>query len=238
MSNHKTPLTELERKGLEAHGLGRYIGKPSQLADAFRQGVAWALANTPPAQPAPAQHPWVGLTDAEILADDTLRHYFGLNGGAGPVSDKGKKIIALIEAKLRGRNAAPVQDTVAFKQFLSDVHTAAGLVTHGEQCKALGERLGEGVMRYTATPPAAQVQEPVAWRAWFDADNGARWLFTLWPEEERLDVKWEPLYIAAQRQWVGLTEEELDGIYAANGGTRTRKQIAAAIEAKLKGKNT
>jgi hypothetical protein len=54
---------------------------------------------------------------------------------------------------------APVQDTVAFKQFLSDVHTAAGLVTHGKQCKALGERLGEGVMRYTATPPAAQVQE-------------------------------------------------------------------------------
>jgi len=27
-------------------------------------------------------------------------------------------------------------DPVAFKQFLSDVHTAAGLVTHGRQCKA------------------------------------------------------------------------------------------------------
>ena len=43
MSNHKTPVTELERKGLVAHGLGRCIGKPSQLADVFRQGVAWAL---------------------------------------------------------------------------------------------------------------------------------------------------------------------------------------------------
>lgn len=31
MSNHKTPLTEIEREGLIAHGLGRYIGKPSQL---------------------------------------------------------------------------------------------------------------------------------------------------------------------------------------------------------------
>jgi hypothetical protein len=40
-----------------------------------------------------------------------------------------------------------------------------------------------------------------------------------------------------QRTWVGLTDEELNGIYAANGGTRTRKQIAAAIEAKLKQKN-
>ena len=59
---------------------------------------AWQAA-TPP-----AQHPWVGLTDAEILADDTLRHYFGLNGGAGPVSDKGEKIIALIEAKLKEKN--------------------------------------------------------------------------------------------------------------------------------------
>lgn len=42
MSNHKTPLTSIEREGLIAHGLGRYIGKPSQLADVFRQGVAWA----------------------------------------------------------------------------------------------------------------------------------------------------------------------------------------------------
>jgi chromosome segregation ATPase len=40
-------------------------------------------------------------------------------------------------------------------------------------------------------------QEPVAYRAWFDADNGARWLFSLWPEEERLEVDWQPLYAAA-----------------------------------------
>lgn len=40
----------------------------------------------------------------------------------------------------------------------------------------------------------AQRSKPVAWRAWFDADNGARWLFTLWPDKERLDVEWEPLY--------------------------------------------
>ncbi len=45
MSNHKTPLTDLERDGLIAHGLGRDIGKPSQAADFFRQGVNWALAS-------------------------------------------------------------------------------------------------------------------------------------------------------------------------------------------------
>ena len=42
----------------------------------------------------------------------------------------------------------------------------------------------------------------------------------------------------AQRTWVGLTEVELDAIYAGNEGTRTRRQIYQAIEAKLKEKNT
>lgn len=36
--------------------------------------------------------------------------------------------------------------------------------------------------------------EPVAWRAWFDADNSAKWLFTLWPEEEHPSFDWQPLY--------------------------------------------
>lgn len=41
MSMHKKPLTFLEEQGLRAHHLP--IGTPSQLADAFRHGVAWAL---------------------------------------------------------------------------------------------------------------------------------------------------------------------------------------------------
>jgi hypothetical protein len=45
MSNHKTPLTVLEHDGLVAHGLGHDIGKPSQAADIFRQGVHWAMAS-------------------------------------------------------------------------------------------------------------------------------------------------------------------------------------------------
>jgi len=52
----------------------------------------------------PAQRTWVGLTDEEILSDDTLRYYYGMNGGAGPVSQKGKKVIAAIEAKLKEKN--------------------------------------------------------------------------------------------------------------------------------------
>lgn len=63
MSNHRKPLSELERLGLEAHGLGRHIGKPSQLADAFRHGIAWALANAAP----PAQTPYLRVIDEELV---------------------------------------------------------------------------------------------------------------------------------------------------------------------------
>lgn len=42
MSMHKIPLTEIEKMGLEKHGLD--IGTPSQLSDVFRQGIQWALS--------------------------------------------------------------------------------------------------------------------------------------------------------------------------------------------------
>ena len=38
------------------------------------------------------------LTDKQILADETLRYYFGQNGGAGPVSKQGKRVVTAIEA--------------------------------------------------------------------------------------------------------------------------------------------
>lgn len=44
MSMHRIPLTELERTGLINHGLD--VGKPSQLSDAFRHGMKWAMDNS------------------------------------------------------------------------------------------------------------------------------------------------------------------------------------------------
>ena len=64
---------------------------------------------------------------------------------------------------------APGVDAVSereFKQFLSDVITAAGLVTHGKKCKDLGRRLGEMSMRLRTAPKTAAApagMEPVAW---------------------------------------------------------------------------
>ena len=42
---------------------------------------------------------------------------------------------------------AVAPESAEFDQFLSDVLTAAGLVTHGKQCKALGERLADMCMK-------------------------------------------------------------------------------------------
>jgi hypothetical protein len=77
MSNHKTPLTKLEKDGLIAHGLGRYIGKPSQLADVFRQGVAWALAH----YPAPTHQPVTDLGADNTPKSTETRINTGLAGG-------------------------------------------------------------------------------------------------------------------------------------------------------------
>ncbi len=63
-----------------------------------------AVEYAPHSNTHPPQRTWVGLTDEEILSDDTLRYYYGMNGGAGPVSQKGKKVIAAIEAKLKQKN--------------------------------------------------------------------------------------------------------------------------------------
>ena len=77
MSKHKTPLTELERKGLEAHGLGKYIGQPSQLADVFRQGVAWALANN---EKESVQKPvaWLHPANATCVTTDPTAYTRGI----------------------------------------------------------------------------------------------------------------------------------------------------------------
>jgi hypothetical protein len=89
------------------------------------------------------------------------------------------------------------------------------------------------------TPPAAPVQEPVA------VDCCAN---CLRPEREHQDGKcpkpfttvwhaWDYDFPpdappAAQRQWVGLTDEEIEPYYAAN------KPLIKWVEAKLKEKNT
>lgn len=71
MSMHKIPLTEIEESGLRAHGLD--IGTPSQLSDAFRQGVAWAQKSSS------AQQPKLGLAEGDRPGYDALWLWFGMS---------------------------------------------------------------------------------------------------------------------------------------------------------------
>lgn len=101
--------------------------------------------------------------------------------------------------------ATPVQPVLA---SLSDAVAVPGSLTEDKrQALAFGEYLKDCDKHAIQTDTASaflwgwraavvETAKPVAWRAWFDADNGARWLFSLWPEEEKLDVDWQPLYLA------------------------------------------
>jgi len=82
---------------------GKFILDSAVEADKIKAAKNVGLSVIP-LYTAPPQREWQGLTDKEILADDVLRYHFGLNGGAGPVSKKGKAIIAAVETKLRGKN--------------------------------------------------------------------------------------------------------------------------------------
>ena len=99
-------------------------------------------------------------------------------------------LLAAVESMAQELEAAKAE-TKRYADSVAELELAAhqdGLlrVRYGRERDALQAKLTE-----------LEKQEPVAYRAWFDADNGARWLFSLWPEEERLEVDWQPLYIAA-----------------------------------------
>ena len=86
-------------------------------------------------------------SDAEIekLAAEHLKA-FAQFAGAGDVWVEGE--VAFARAVLaKWGTPQPVVREPELDQFLSDVMTAAGLVTHGKQCKQLGERLGAAVMK-------------------------------------------------------------------------------------------
>lgn len=77
MSMHKIELTEIERTGLEAHGLK--TDKPSQLSDVFRQGVAWALEQTKPDPSVIDLHQlaWESILDAASKSNWMPPEYMG-----------------------------------------------------------------------------------------------------------------------------------------------------------------
>jgi hypothetical protein len=95
--------------------------------------------------------------------------------------------------------------------------------------------------QYHAAQPAP-VQEPVAWR-WSESE-GERWFgwTTDWSHHDKAKLMAFPIEYAyttspaAQRQWVGLTDDELREL--CDEFWLYPRKLLQAIEAKLKEKNT
>ena len=95
----------------------------------------------------------------------------------------------------------------------------------GEQCESCKAAL------------AQPVQEPVAWTTMPEAED---WCFVSGNKDpnNKLKGKWFPLYTTPpQREWVGLTDEEIHGTAGYNE-TRETYQFALALIAKLRERNT
>ena len=65
-----------------------------ELISPYNDPIGKAILDLRTALAEPERKP---LTDEEILLDEVLRYHFGCNGGAGPVSQKGIKIIRAVE---------------------------------------------------------------------------------------------------------------------------------------------
>jgi hypothetical protein len=106
----------------------------------------------------------------------------------------------------------------------------------GDECNCGADKANQEIDKaITAIKQArsAPVQEPVAK---VDANDEGYWADIL---PDRTVKVGQFLYAAAQRQWVGLTEQELEAIwYRAETGGAMLLRFAKAIEAKLKEKNT
>jgi len=123
---------------------------------------------------------------------------------------------------------------------ITAIKQARALDKKAENARELGldyEPVLKDNSNYRYDPPVA---EPVAWAwAWLDDDE---WQFaTSWSDEPPTYAK--PLYTtppAAQRQWVGLTDEEINSVRYKRDWTApwTDTTFARAIEAKLKEQNT
>jgi len=125
------------------------------------------------------------------------------------LDEQREKAIAACEQAL----AVPVQEPLGYIASMAANDLRASIY---RDVTVYGEDLEDTVAIYT-TPPAqpAPVQEPVA-KHYMDGGH--------------------LVYPAAQRQWVGLTDEEIDTWNIV--GHESLREFVRAIEAKLKEKNT
>lgn len=88
------------------------------------------------------------MDDGEAQDNRDLPMIDFLRDSPPEIRDKlNRRALKKLAAPQPTKTVPPAGRVPEFDQFLSDVMTAAGLVTHGKQCKQLGERLGAAVMK-------------------------------------------------------------------------------------------
>jgi hypothetical protein len=110
-------------------------------------GLSEVAARKAAPQPEAAPAVWKDRDTAKLVNDlrDVAIQYHGSQ-------QLRERIAYLVRPLVAPQPEAAAGPTIDYGQFLSDVMTAAGLVAHGKQCKALSDRLGDMVMRLRAAP--------------------------------------------------------------------------------------
>jgi hypothetical protein len=173
-----------------------------------------------PKQPAPVQQTCNCRWDGEVQVQQcTLHeaHVDAIHEWAGRAK--------AAEAKLAAQPAPTVQEPVAKK-------TGIGLVTGNGW-----DSLPVGTLLYTTPPAAPTAQEPVAWFKHGPYEDGEQLAVVF--KNPHDDICYSPLGFidsppAAQRQWVGLTDNEKIDCASPYD---SRLCCVEATEAKLKEKN-
>jgi hypothetical protein len=156
----------------------------------------------------------------------------------GPMPSKTVKAITAIKQALAAQQEHEPENE-PFVSLASVQEPVATVIKKGADRQWMSERLGslpDGIYSLYTTPPAAQPApvQPVAWMVWGD-NNVPSFTFAKPADKYVFDALYNTPP-AAQRQWVGLSKKERSHVVTHNAPSFF--DIAAAIEAKLKEKNT
>jgi hypothetical protein len=143
------------------------------------------------------------------------------------------------EAAIKQALAAPVQEPVAW------MHKETGLLRQANKAKGGDFEPNHWTPLYTTPPAQPAVQEPFGYLEIDDIESQREYPnncrnVNLWHEGGEGMVAIYTTPPAAQRKWVGLTDEERGKVYADwrwSDGRTSNLALCEHIEAKLKEKN-